>query len=267
MLLICNIFFSVLGIKISTDPNPALSKTKVLIFGNIDTVPLRLYNRDIPNVTQAKHLGHIINTDESMKHDLNLKTNEMRAGYFTLLQELGDQNPFVFLRLLKIYILHLYGCPLWDIFDESSITLWTAWHRMVKQIFNLPLATHRYIVNAVSAVDHIQLTVIKRFLKFHDKLKISNNLLIQNLFSSQVRDNRSIFGRNCCKIKGMVHQRALNYNIYRDINIHQLPDHEEWRVPVVFDVLESIRQCRGANVNSILNLNELQMILSSVCCD
>ena len=175
----------------------------------------------------------------------------MRAGYFTLLQELGDQNPFVFLRLLKIYILHLYGCPLWDIFDASSNTLWTAWHRMVKQIFNLPLATYRYLVTAVSAVDHIQMTVIKHFLKFHDKLKISNNILIQNLFSSQVRDNKSTFGRNCYKIK--------------DINIHQLPVQEEWRVSVVFDVLESIRECRGTI--SILDLNELQMILSSVCCD
>ena len=138
---------------------------------------------------------------------------------------------------------------------------------MVKQIFNLPLATHRYLVTAVSAVDHIQLTVIKRFLKFHDKLKISNNILIQNLFSSQVRDNRSIFGRNCYKIKGMIHHKALDYNIYKDIKIHQLPVREEWRVSVVFDVLESIRECRGASVQNILNLTELQIIFSSVCCD
>ena len=54
------------GITISTDPIPEKSKTKCLLFGAIEgAVPVSLYNRDIPYVQQAKHLGNLINTDES----------------------------------------------------------------------------------------------------------------------------------------------------------------------------------------------------------
>ena len=264
MLLICDLFFKELGITISTNPDPVKSKTKVMVFGGINSVPLSLYNRDIPVVSQAKHLGHIFHADETMEHDLKQKTNEIRAGYFTLLQELGDQSPFVFLRLLRIYIIHLYGSPLWDIFDESSNTLWTAWHRMVKQLFNLPLATHRFIVAAVSQTEHIQLTVIKRFLKFHDKLNSSKNQLIQNLLKAQSRDNRSTFGRNCNNIRRLSDQRVINFFTHKELNIHRVPESEEWRVPVVLDVLQSIKDYSVVRLN--LDLIELQEILNSVCC-
>ena len=67
-----------------------------MVFGGINSEPLSLYNRGIPIVSQAKHFGHIFHTDETMERDLKQKPNEIRAGYFKILQELGDQSPFVF---------------------------------------------------------------------------------------------------------------------------------------------------------------------------
>ena len=78
----------------ATDENPNKSKTKCLIFGDIaGAAPLSLYNRDIPYVNEAVHLGHVINTDESMCHDVIKKTNDLRGGFFTILQEMGEQSP------------------------------------------------------------------------------------------------------------------------------------------------------------------------------
>ena len=258
----CEKFFTRHGITISTDPIPEKSKTKCLLFGNIaGAVPVRLYNRDIPYVQQAKLLGNQINIDESSSHDLEKKTCDLRSGYFTLLQEMGDQAPEVYITLIRTYLLHLYGAPLWDIFDDSSNKLWVAWHKIVKQLFDLPYATHINIMTALSGVDHIQLTVIKRFSSFYNKLRDSKNRLIRNLFLHQHRDARSCFGKNCIQLRESTRSQEFSENINM-INIHRLPKDEEWKVYMVKDILRSLKR-----TDTLLSEDELKEMLQSICCD
>ena len=153
---------------------------------------------------------------------------------------MGDQAPEVYISLIKIYLLHLYGAPLWDIFGEGSKTLWVAWNRIVKQLFDLPFATHTNLLPAISGVDHIQLTVIKRFSKFYEKLWDTRNRLLRNLFHQQHRDLRSCFGKNCNELRVMTGSQDFCDNI-STIEIHKLPEDEEWRVYIVRDLVSSLK--------------------------
>ena len=181
---ICEKYFSNLGITISTNIIPEKSKTKILYFGDISNPqPLTLYDKLLPYVVESKHLGHLINTDESMDHDLLLKRREFIGKFNSLRQELGQQDPYVYLRLIKTYLLHLYGSPLWHLSGAGVEKLWCTWHVLLRSLFSLPLATHRYILEGISSTEHLKVTVLKRFSKFNDKLLSSNNPLINNLYN------------------------------------------------------------------------------------
>ena len=148
----------------------------------------------------------------------------------------GAANPnfFTNFHFLK-YLINIR-----DIFGEGSKTLWVAWNRIVKQLFDLPFATHTNLLPAISGVDHIQLTVIKRFSKFYEKLRDTRNRLKRNLFVQQHRDLRSCFGKNCNELRVMTGSQDFCDNI-STIEIHKLPEDEEWRVYIVRDLVSSLK--------------------------
>ena len=145
--------------------------------------------------------------DESMHHDLNMKKNALIVKVLGLQQELGKQDPVVFIKLVKTYLLHLYGSSLWDIFDDTSTPLWTEWHKLIKTMFQLPFGTHRYLLRDLVNCDHPKSLIIKRFVKFSRKLAASDNAHIKKLHTLQCHDQRSSYGRN---IRGICNWFSVN---------------------------------------------------------
>ena len=118
----CQKFFAEHGIQISTNPDARKTKTKIIVFGADATecLPVCLGSRPLPFVDKWEHLEVLISSDESLSQDLNIKKGALIGKVHNLRQELGSQDPSVFIKLVKIYMLHFYGSSLWDIFDESS---------------------------------------------------------------------------------------------------------------------------------------------------
>ena len=107
-------FFQEHGITISTDPDIRKTKTKVLAFGVIGQPdPVMLGSTPLPYVNEWIHLGQYVNTDEDLNHDLLVKKRVLIAKFHSLQQELSVQDPRVMIKLVKTFLLHLYGCILW----------------------------------------------------------------------------------------------------------------------------------------------------------
>ena len=107
---ICESFFTELGIRISVDLIVKKSKTKCMVFPpELAVALLILYNQPLPFVSEAEHLGHSISIDERTSHDIDLKRREFVGKYHSLRQELGDQSPVVYLKLINIFLSHFYG--------------------------------------------------------------------------------------------------------------------------------------------------------------
>ena len=67
------------GLKFSTNKVPAKSKTKCIVFtqkkiANIS--PVKLDGTDLPWVNQVKHLGNILESNNSMAKDINWKRGQ-----------------------------------------------------------------------------------------------------------------------------------------------------------------------------------------------
>ena len=122
---------------------------------------------------------------------------------------------------------------------------------MVRDIYNLPYATHRFILEQVSCVKHIKIRLLNSFRKFRASLQNSKNRLVTNLLALQTTDMRSTFGRNCCKVD----QEISNY-------VYNIPENSEWRINLIKDILDV--KSKDATLN-ILTTVELSWMLSDLC--
>ena len=100
MVTMCEKFAKKKHLKFSTNVDPAKSKTKCLIFSpnrkDRNGVSEILLNGDpLPWVGEVKHLGNILESDNSMKHDVAVKRGKFIGKVNSLLQELHFADPVV----------------------------------------------------------------------------------------------------------------------------------------------------------------------------
>ena len=149
---------------------------------------LKLYNTHLPFVSHSKHLGHLISNDECTSHDLQWKRREFVGKIHSLRQELCNQSPSVYIKLIVIYFVHFYGHCLWDLSSEDAEGLWTLWNTTVRNVFELPYATHKFILEQIACTTHLKKKLYARFAKFRAKVRSSANPLVANLCSLQERE-------------------------------------------------------------------------------
>lgn len=261
MLDICVKFFDKHGIQVSYDVNPKKSKTKCISFNLKDTIPMNITinNTPLPWVDTYKHLGHIIHKDESWCHDMLIKRGEFIGKVHSLRQELGGQSPEVFIKLVTIYLTSFYGSSLWDLFSRDTEKLWSTWNTMIRTTFNLPYATHRYIINALCNGTHLKIKLLSRFIKFHGKISSCKKPEIKLLLSKQINDYRSSFGRNCQRLCQLTNASSVNTANIHDIHIYPVPTGEEWKI-------DMIKELMGNSMVTNLSVGEVKTILNYVCC-
>ena len=258
----CSEFFSKHGIKISTHEDVKKTKTKILVFGlKNNPTPFTLNNKQLPIVDSWQHLGHLVHCDGSSKHDLEEKRRYIVGKIHSLYQELGNLHPVVLFTILRSYVFHLYGCQLWDIYSKEAEKLWATWHKTIKLAYNLPFATHRYLLNALVNYDHIKKQVIKRFIKFHKTVTESDIPQIKILHNTQSKDYRSVYGRNISHILRDSGAIALEQVNLANITINPVPPGCEWRINFLVDVLSE------RLYGDTLSRDESDLILTHICVD
>lgn len=122
---------------------------------------------------------------------------------------------------------------------------------------------HIYILYELSNKPHIRISLLKRFVKFYDKLKCCKKFEVRHLFNCQKADPRSVFGRNCFNLC-----REFKVCSVEEINIDCLnmplgtSENDAWRVPFLKELLSIPDKFLDAD----LSPNEIAEIMSYVCC-
>ena len=121
---LCAKFAKQKSLKFSTNPNPEKSKTKCVIFSKklsdrIQVAPIILNDNPLPWVPQVKHLGNVLQNDNSMKVDCNLKRGKFIGKVNSLLQEFHFVKSEVIVKMFNIYVTSFYGSGLWDLMIQS----------------------------------------------------------------------------------------------------------------------------------------------------
>ena len=262
---ICSKYCEKHGLKISCDINPKKSKTKCLVFNGKNGIPanITLNNLPVPWDDKYIHLGHRLTSDENMFHDLNSKCGEFYQKVHSLRQELGDQHPIVFIRLVTIYFTSFFGSNLWDLGNSSSNKLWSVWNTLLRSTYNLPYPTHRYVLSALHHGDHLKVKILRRFVNFYKNLVAkSDKPTVKTLMRTQRCDMRSTFGRNCQYIRDLCHVQNIK-DAKVNMTFYPVPAGEEWRMPLIKELI-GIRE--GGVGLPILDATEVAMLMDYVCC-
>ena len=263
MMDICTSYCEKHGIQISVDANPKKSKTKTMVFNGKNGKPanIMINNTPVPWTDTYVHLGHKITSDEDMFHDLNAKVGEYYQKIHALRQEIGDQDPVVFIRLVTIYFISFYGSNIWDLASLKSDKLWSTWNNLIRTSYKLPWGTHRYILNDVHKGEHLQSKILHKFTNFYRLVRQCRKPTVKILRATQSNNLCSTFGRNCQLIRD-----TYNVTNIADANqklaLYEVPAGEQWRTPMLKELLQ-IRE-GGVNVPGF-EAQELQNIIDNIC--
>ena len=269
MIKICEEFGTMNNLKFSTDPSPAKSKTKCLymcgprVRNLVYPAPLKLYDRELPWVTHATHLGHELHQDCNMDMDIRMK----RAAFIKNSTDIRDLFSFALpgqiLGAIQTYSCHFYGSMLWDLFSGMANQVYRSWNTAVKLVWDLPRATHNFFVEHLLALDlrSARQQVLSQYIGFLGGLARSVSIEVRIMASITAQDVRSNTGRNCRNLELEFSQEPWSWSpssfneVYKQ---YELAEQDRWRISYLRDLLyqrEDMKAC-DENTDVVTNLIE-----------
>ena len=273
MIGISEVFASRMNLKFGTNINPDKSKTKCLIFSRSRTVKteavkqVELNGCELPWVSQAKHLGHTLQLNNSMKIDIQLKRGAFIGKVNSLLQEFHYSDPKVLLKLIQSYACNVYGSNTWDLFSADSQKLYTTYNVTVRNLLKIPRTTHRYLIESLTNIPHLYVQLLSRYVTFAQSL-MESTFEIRFLARICVGDMRTTLGRSLttiadlCELNGDVTSLSSNI-VKRKVRYASVPHSEEWRVGFIQDILDMMRRKDWSN--EVMNYKEASSMLDYAC--
>ena len=242
--------------------NPKKSKNKCVAFGfKNKPSPIILNGTSLPWCDSYKHLGHTLYKDGTLKLDVDFKRQSFIGTFHELRQELKCPYPIVFLNLIIIYMSHFYGSNLWNLFDIDSVLI--AWNNIIRNVFNLPRRSHRYLIEPMSESPHVLTLLTNRFLKFYNSLYCSPKKVISNLRKLQEVDCRSTFGNNINRICRLNNTLDISQCSKNSVKYFPINKNDIWRVNIL---KELIRYDQKHPIQDFSE-NDIQFIIENVACE
>ena len=274
MIDICQRFVSSRNLKFGTNVDPSKSKTKCIIFSMKNIVmsevkQIELDGNNLPWVDNLKHLGHILEKDNSMKLDISKKRGMFIGKTNSLLQEFNNVSKVVFMKIFNSFATNIYGSNLRDIFGKHCDKLYKSYNVAIRNVLKLDRRTHRYLLEPLSGVSHLQTMLSSRFVTFHKGLRSCSKLPVRFLARVYEDDLRTVHGRNVYEITKMCGLESceierLNPSIVKkSVTYREIPTDESWRVGLCQELL-AIRDDDDSYVPGFDD-DDLESILSYIC--
>ena len=126
-----------------------------------------------------KHLGNVLQNDNSMKLDMSIKRGQFIGRINSLLQEFHSANPILLMKVIESYACSFYGSNLWNLVSKHADKMYATWNVMVRNVFTLSRQTHRRLVEPLSGFTHLKVALFSRFLKFYHTLRHCNKFSVR----------------------------------------------------------------------------------------
>ena len=237
----------------STDPAPALSKTKCIFFcGRQGRVkypePVKLGGQDLPWVESAAHLGHILHQQVSMEKDCTRARAKFIERSVQLRQDLSFARPDQVLKAAQIYCSDAYGSMIWRLESDATEQLFKSWNTMVKLLYEVPRSTFTYLVEGYFAAGHPSLRnqILSRYPGFYRTLLNSPSKEVRVLSRIVSEDPRSSTFSNLKyleKITGLIRPQLCSAaKVSQALPVREVPESDGWRIGLLDKLLMLRRQ-------------------------
>ena len=264
-------FASRKNLQFSTNENPDKSKTKCLIFSKkprdrLDILPVLLDKTPLPWVTQVKHLGNMLQVDNTMKVDMAQKRGKFIGKVSSLLQELYFVDSEILVKIMNIYTTSFYGSNLWDILSQDCEKIYKSWNVAMRMVFDVNRCTHRFLIEPISQSMHPKVMLSSRYVTFHRSLIKSTKFPVKMLARLFETDKRTVLGRtldNLCRLCSVPDINSLTSHCVKNkLKYFEIPESEEWCGTMVTLLLKLRKYSLSL---PRFSLDEIQSIVDHVC--
>ena len=202
---------------------------------------IELDGNELPWVDNVKHLGHLLQSDNSMRRDLAIKRGTFIGKTNSLLQEFCSASPAVLFKLLNSFATNMYGSNLWNLFGKDSEKLYTSYNVAMRNILNIDRRTHRYMLEPSSETLHMKAMLTSRFISFHHSLRSSSKFPVRFLAHLFEGDLRTVHGKNLSEISLLCEQPVQKLTpklVKSKLRYFPVPEEEQWRIPLCKELLK-----------------------------
>ena len=162
---------------------------------NFKPANIKLNGDALPWVAQVKHLGHMLQADNSMRVDIAQKRGAFIGKINSLLQEFHFANPNVMIKLMNTYATSLYGSNTWDIFSPDCDWLYSSYNVAIRLILKIERCSHRYLIEPLSKFLHLKTMVASRYVLFYRTLIKSKKTPVRFMAIITEQVQRTVLGR------------------------------------------------------------------------
>ena len=145
MLYVCEQYAADHNMSFSTDPVPARSKSKLLLFCGKSPRPkfpdpLQFNGEYLPWVEVVDHLGHTLHQDSTMIKGCQRARAKFIARSLEVRNQLSFDDPLIFLRALQVFCEDSYGAMLWNLSSHAAESFFMCWNTNGngKLVFGIP---------------------------------------------------------------------------------------------------------------------------------
>ena len=141
----------------------------------------------------------------------------------------------------RIFNSHFTGSPIWDLFSPEAIQLENTWNVSQRMMYDLPVQTHRYLVEPVSEQTHLKKILISRFISFLNQIQKSDKIVPKQLLNLVQNDVNSVTGRNIRRILLLTNRSRWTDVTKTDVDkivYAEIPDGNGWRVPLFHELTD-----------------------------
>ena len=271
---ICQDFVTSRNLKFGTNIDPDKSKTKCIVFAkrmkpNFKPANIMLNGDRLPWVKQVKHLGHTLQSDNSMRTDVAQKRGAYIGKINSLLQEFHSVTPEVFLKLMNTYALSIYGSNTWDICSADCERLYASFNVTIRNVLKIDRQTHRYLIEPLSGCTHLKTLISSRYSTFYRSLINSKKMSVRFLARLAESDQRTVMGRtlssllSICNLKNEELPQLNAGVIKKNMVFSRPPPEDEWRIPLGQELLQ-LRDIGNLDLPGF-TFEEQEEILKHIC--
>ena len=157
----------------------------------------------LPWVGKVKHVGNILESDNSFTQDCQIKRGQFIGRIHSLNQEFYCATSNVKSTMYSIFTLSFYGSPLWNLFGSEVERIYKSYNVAIRIAFKVNRTTRTFLIEPMTETYHPLTLLSSRFVKFHQTnlncRKPSINMLAK-LFEN---DLRTTYGNNLRKIANL----------------------------------------------------------------
>lgn len=150
------------------------------------------------------------------------------------------------------------------LYSDEVTRIFSSWNVTVRNVYNIPWTTHRYLIEGVSNSVHPKTMMCSRLVKFLECLKSCSKGSVRYLVNLVYNDRRTLTGRTVTKIARDcdVERSTLCSSIAKSLVYRAPPLEEEWRLPLLKELLD-VRSGHGQIPGVVLD--EVNVMINNIC--